>query len=51
MKKIMDLNIPVGAIKNLSEVFEEERAKDLILKEEIDGINTLRVKTAIFKIS
>ncbi len=51
MKKIMDLNIPVGAIKNLSEVFEEKSAKDLILKEEIDGINTLRVKTAIFKIS
>jgi len=51
MSQFLAQNIPVGAINNLSEVFENESAKNLILEEVIDGVNTKRVKTAIFKIS
>lgn len=51
MNQFLAQNIPVGAIKNLSEVFENENAKKLILEEVIDGVNTKRIKTAIFKIS
>lgn len=51
MNQFLAQNIPVGAINNLSEVFENEDAKNLILEEVTDGVNTKRVKTAIFKIS
>jgi len=51
MSKFISLNIPVGAINNLSEVFENDDAKKLILEETIDGVNTKRIKTAIFKIT
>jgi len=44
-------NIPTGAINNIKEVFENENAQQLILEENIEGIPTKRVKTAIFKIS
>ena len=43
--------VPAGSINNLKEVFEEESAQNLILKEVIDGVATKRVKTAVFKIS
>jgi crotonobetainyl-CoA:carnitine CoA-transferase CaiB-like acyl-CoA transferase len=42
-------NVPCGKIKNLKEVFETKKASDLILSEEMEGINTKRVKAAIFK--
>ncbi len=51
MTKFIELNIPVGLIKNISEVFSDKEAQSLILEEEIDGILTKRVKTAVFKIS
>ena len=51
MNQFLALNIPIGAINNLSEVFENESAKNLILEEVIDGVNTKRIRTAIFKIS
>lgn len=51
MDQFIALNIPVGAINNLKEVFENKNAQQLILEEKIDGIDTKRVKTAIFKIS
>ncbi len=54
-KKLIQLliqeNIPTGAINNIKEVFENENAQQLILEENIEGIPTKRVKTAIFKIS
>jgi crotonobetainyl-CoA:carnitine CoA-transferase CaiB-like acyl-CoA transferase len=43
--------VPAGAINNLEEVFEQENTRNLILDELIDGVNTKRVKTAVFKIS
>lgn len=51
MPEFINQNIPVGLIKNLKEVFEDESAKSLILEENIEGINTKRIKTAVFKIS
>ena len=51
MEQFIEINIPVGALNNMKEVFENDASKDLILEEEIDGIKTRRVKTAIFKIS
>jgi crotonobetainyl-CoA:carnitine CoA-transferase CaiB-like acyl-CoA transferase len=51
MNQFLSLNIPVGAINDISEVFENKNAKQLILEEEIDSIKTKRVKTVVFKIS
>jgi len=42
-------NVPAGIIKNIKEVFETETARNLILKEEIDGVLTQRVASKIFK--
>jgi crotonobetainyl-CoA:carnitine CoA-transferase CaiB-like acyl-CoA transferase len=51
MIPFLELNIPVGVINNLKEVFENNNAQNLILEEVIEKVNTKRVKTAIFKIS
>ncbi len=51
MDQFLELNIPVGIINNLEEVFENKKAQELILDEIIDGVSTKRVKTAVFKIS
>ena len=39
--------IPFGQIKNMKEVFDDEKSKPMILKEIIDGIETKRVRTAL----
>ncbi len=51
MPQFIELNIPVGIVKNIKEVFEDNAASKLVLEEKIDGISTKRVKTAVFKIS
>lgn len=51
MTQFLECNIPVGLIKTIDEVFADDSALDLVLEEEIDGILTRRVKTAVFKIS
>ncbi|MGB0886558.1 MAG: CaiB/BaiF CoA transferase family protein [Vicingaceae bacterium] len=51
MHHFLEQNIPVGVIKNIKEVFEDENAQNLILKENIENVTTQRVKTAVFKIS
>ena len=43
--------IPVGCIRNLEEVFENENATNLILEEESEGVLSKRVRTVIFNIS
>ncbi len=45
--KLNQHQIPAGIIKDIKEVFEEDRSKELILNDSIGS----RVKTAIFKIS
>jgi len=51
MNQFLEKGIPVGAINNLKEVFESKSAQDLVLEENIDGIETKRVRTTVFKIS
>lgn len=47
IEKCISANIPIGAIKNMQEVFEDTNAADLILEDEIGK----RVRSVIFKIS
>jgi len=49
-KDFENRNIPFGFIKNLKEVFEEKSAQELILEEEMEGIQTKRIKSVVFKI-
>lgn len=39
--------IPFGVVKNLQEVFQDEKAKKTLLRETIEGVETVRVKTAL----
>jgi len=43
--------VPIGQVRNMKEVFEQEAATDMLLKEDIDGMDTVRVRTAAFKFS
>lgn len=40
-------NIPYGIVKNMEEVFQEEKAKKALLSEVVEGVETVRVKTAL----
>jgi len=40
-------NIPYGIVKNMQEVFQDKKAKKMLLNEIIEGIETVRVKTAL----
>lgn len=40
-------NIPYGIVKNMQEVFQDEKAKQMLLEERIEGVATIRVKTAL----
>lgn len=40
-------NIPYGVVKNMEEVFKDARAATMLLREEIQGVATVRVKTAL----
>lgn len=50
LKLFISNNIPAGALNSVNQVFDNKHAQELILEENIDGINTKRVKTAVFKI-
>ena len=41
--------VPVAKINSIDEVFQNPKAKAMVLNENIDGINTKRVKTIVFK--
>ncbi len=43
--------IPMGAVRNMQEVFETPTAQKMILEEQVGNQNTKRVKTIAFKIS
>ena len=43
--------VPLGAIRNLEEVFFDERAQSMVLEEEIEGYPTKRVKGSVFTVS
>lgn len=40
-------NIPYGIVKNMQEVFQDKKAKKMLLNEIIEGVETVRVKTAL----
>ncbi len=42
--------VPIGLVRNMQEVFELPETQDLILREDIDGQATQRVKTVVFKV-
>lgn len=44
-------NIPIGLIRNLKQVFDLAQAQGLVLNEDIDGVNTRRVQSTVFKIT
>lgn len=49
--EVLHLNqVPAAAIKNLKEVFDTPAAKDLILSEEMEGRQTKRVQSTVFRI-
>lgn len=51
LMEMMEQNtVPAARIKALDEVFESKSAQDLIATEKMDGIETKRVKTAVFKL-
>ncbi|MBL1278671.1 MAG: CoA transferase [Fluviicola sp.] len=49
LQKLQKLNVPAGKVKNLDEVFSEKAAQELVLEESIDGVETKRIKSVIFK--
>lgn len=49
LTKLQQLNVPAGKVKDIREVFENPAARSLIREENIDGINTKRVSSVIFK--
>lgn len=50
IQSCIDNGIPMGAVRNMEEVFESETAKNMILEEKVGEQNTKRVKTIAFKI-
>lgn len=42
-------NVPAGKIRNIAEVFDDPMSQRLIIEEDIDGIQTKRVKSVLFK--
>ena len=51
LKESIVLNIPLGAIRNMAEVFENDVAKAMVLNETIENRETKRMKTVAFKIT
>jgi crotonobetainyl-CoA:carnitine CoA-transferase CaiB-like acyl-CoA transferase len=50
-QKLLNENIPYGKINTIDNVFEQKSAQDLVLEEKIEGEETKRVKTGVFKIN
>lgn len=51
IQEMIENQIPVGAVKNIDEVFESEEAQQSVLTEKIEGQETKRVKSVAFTIS
>ncbi len=49
LEAMLKVHVPAGKIKDLKAVFEDEKAKDLVRKEIINGIETERVTAIGFK--
>lgn len=51
LEQLHDQKIPAGEIKNIRQVFESEKSKNLLLEEKIEGRHTIRPKTTVFHIT
>ena len=47
---LLKLNVPIGGVYNMEEVFENPLAQSLVLEEMREGILSKRVKTTVFNI-
>lgn len=50
MTQFIEQNVPAGAVKNMEEVFSGDFAQSMVLEEDMDGINTKRVKSVAFRL-
>lgn len=50
LDELLANEVPAGAIKNMKEVFDNPVAQEMILEEEVEGIQTKRVSTIAFEI-
>lgn len=50
-ERFIEANVPAGIIKSMDEVFNNESAEDMILHENVNGLDTKRVKSLVFKYS
>lgn len=50
LNRCHSLDVPVGKVNNIQQVFDQKPAKNLILEDQIDGIHTKRVKSISFSI-
>jgi len=50
IEQCIQKSIPVGAIKNMKEVFASETAQNMLLEEIVNGEKTTRIKSVSFKI-
>lgn len=49
LSSLQELNVPVGKITSIDEVFTTDLAKSLIREEKIQAVNTKRVSSVVFK--
>jgi crotonobetainyl-CoA:carnitine CoA-transferase CaiB-like acyl-CoA transferase len=49
--KCIQMGIPIGKIQNLKEVFETDKAQNLVIEEIQEGEKTKKVKTSVFVIT
>ncbi len=45
--KLKRSNIPYGVVKNMKEVFQDEKSKNMLISENIEGLEAIKVKTAL----
>lgn len=50
LSDLEELMVPAGAIRTIPQVFEQESAKALLLRETIDDRHTVRPKSTVFKL-
>jgi crotonobetainyl-CoA:carnitine CoA-transferase CaiB-like acyl-CoA transferase len=48
MKLLLESNVPAGEIKSMDEVMQTSTAQSMILKEEIEGVQTQRIASVAF---
>lgn len=50
LTKLQQAKVPAGAVLNMEQVFQNPQAQEMLLEEDMDGVNTKRVKTISFDI-